>query len=579
MADRKPPKDKIKYSFADVIMNREKKDIHSHRAWNMKQIDNSKQFKFGTWDIEAANWWDLKLLGVFDGSKYTPFTDVKNFLNNILCKKYDNWHWFAHFGGRYDVNFVFDFIRKFPDVYETSFYCSGSMVLRLTIKRGSFVCHLLDSYRLLPASLEKLTTSFDVPHKKGKIDFENIILNQELLEYNESDCRGLFEVITKLYDKVQVQADTYASLSMVYWKKNYLKTNLLHPPEAIKEFIRKAYHGGRVEVYKHEGKHINAFDVNSMYPYCMTMKVPYLLRGKCTNLDTSEDYYGFARAIVSVPDDMYIPPLPMRLDRLYFPTGTLSGYWSFEEIREAEHRGCKVIKIIEGYSFYTDYLFVEFVKDLYEWKVSGNETQRTIAKFLLNSLYGKFGQSPEKEMYCLERNAPNGATPILDSDGKITEFAKYIKRSNGSHLLPHISAAITSKARLELLKVLDNKSFYCDTDSVFTTNTMPIWTKKLGSWEPQGSGYGIFFQPKLYYFEGKWKAKGINSKEQDVQKFIDGEPNISLRHTSVKEALRKGKDACSSVEVSKVYRDYQGKRQWLKGHQDTRPWNIKEILK
>jgi hypothetical protein len=577
MVNRKPTK---KESITDIIkkMDPNYSDAYKPVKWNLKKTKDSKHFTFGTWDIEAANWWDLKLIGLYDGTDYLPFTNIEDFLDIILSRKYRNWHWFAHFGGRYDVNFIFDYIRKFPEIYETSFYCSGSMVLRLTIKRGRYSCHLLDSYRLLPAKLADLTTSFNVEHKKGSIDFDKIELNEELLTYNESDCRGLYEVITKLYKKVRVQADTYASLSMAYWKKNYLKQELLHPSDEVKEFIRAGYHGGRVEVFKHEGYDINAFDVNSMYPFCMTERVPYLMRSKCTNIEIDDMYYGFANAIVEVPD-MYIPPLPVRLDRLYFPVGRLVGTWSFEELREAQRRGCTIIRILDGYSFYTDYLFKEFVKDLYEWKVSGDETNRSIAKFLLNSLYGKFGQMPEKEMYCLERNAPEGSTPILDANGIPTEFAKYKKISSASHLLPHISAAITSKARLELLKMLDERSYYCDTDSCFTTKTIPIWTKKLGSWEPQGKGHGIFFQPKLYYFEGKWKAKGINSKEQDVQKFIDGEPNVSTRHRSVKEALSKGIDACSSIEISKVYRDYQSKRAWINGKKDTRPWNIKEILK
>lgn len=567
---------KLKFS---KLVNLVTKKPAPDTIWNLKPSNSSKKFQYGTWDIEAQNWWELKLIGVFDGNHYEPHTSIKEFLEHILQAKYNHYHWFAHFGGRYDINFIFDYIRKSTKTYITSFYCSGSMVLRLTIKRGRYTAHLLDSYRLLPAKLADLTTSFDVQHKKqvGKIDFSNVVLNQDLLEYNESDCRGLYEVIHKLYDKVQVQADTFASLSMTYWKKNYLKQELLHPSSEVKEFVRKGYHGGRVEVYKHEGHNINAFDVNSMYPFCMTSRVPTNLKGRCRSIDIDEQYYGFAEVMINVPNDLYIPPLPVRLDKLYFPTGNLLGVWSFEELREAEKRGCKIQRVLKAYSFYTDYLFVDFVKDLYQWKVSGNETHRAIAKFLLNSLYGKFGQQPEKEMYCIEETAPAGAIPILDMNGNVTDFAKYTKTSYASYLLPHISAAITSKARLELLKVLDKNSYYCDTDSVFTSNTMPIWTKKLGSWEPIGKGHGIFYQPKLYLFEGKWKAKGINSKEQDVCKFIEGEPNVTTRHTSVKEALRTGKDACSSIEVSKIYRDYKGKRKWLP-NKDTRPWNIREIL-
>lgn len=544
--------------------------------WNLRTITNSKQFQYGTWDIEAANWWDLKLIGIFDGYEYRPFVSVPEFLSHIMQRKYENWHWFAHFGGRYDINFVFDFIRQYPKIYNIKFYCSGSMVLRLTIQHGRRITHLLDSFRLLPASLEKLTNSFNVEHKKGSIDFTKIELNKELLEYNESDCRGLYECINKLYKRINVQADTYASLSMAYWKKNHLKQDLIHPSEEIKEFIRKGYHGGRVEVFKHQSHNVSAYDVNSMYPYCMKSRIPTAFKGITRNIECSDEYYGFAHVLIDVPD-MYIPPLPVRKNKLYFPVGTFSGIWSFEEIQYAISKGAKVLKIYKAYTFFTEYLFVEFVDKLYEWKVSGDETMRTIAKFLLNSLYGKFGQSPEKDVYIVEKDAPAGAELIFDVNGNPTEFAKYTKRSMASHLLPHISAAITSKARLELAKVLNEQSYYCDTDSVFTTNSMPIYTKKLGSWEPQGHGHGIFYQPKLYFFEGKWKAKGINSKEQDVIKFVQGEVNISTRTVSVKEALRKGVPACASVQISKHFREDQPKRKWNATHTDTRPWDITEI--
>src|ERR1700740_990364 len=96
-------------------------------------LDHVKSFNFGTWDIEARDWWTLQLIGAFDGEDYYHFRDVDSFLDHIMQKKYRNYRWFAHFGGRYDINFIFDRIRERRHA-QVDFYCSGSMVMRMKIK-------------------------------------------------------------------------------------------------------------------------------------------------------------------------------------------------------------------------------------------------------------------------------------------------------------------------------------------------------------------------------------------------------------------------------------------------------------
>jgi hypothetical protein len=169
-------------------------------------------------------------------------------------------------------------------------------------------------------------------------------------------------------------------------------------------------------------------------------------------------------------------------------------------------------------------------------------------------------------------------------------FAYYERTSRAAYLLPHISAAVTSKARLHLLSRLNNSIYYCDTDSVFTTDIIET-SKEMGEWSLVGEGECRFWQPKLYKFNGKWKAKGLNMHNPDckdrskclcgsaiVDAFVDGNINKVIRRKSIKEAMRDGSRATMDVIIEKRLRESRPKRAWINDN-DTRPWNMKELEK
>ena len=66
-----------------------------------------------------------------------------------------------------------------------------------------------------------------------------------------------------------------------------------------------------------------------------------------------------------------------------------------EEIYNAMNYGYKV-KVIDGYLFDKEYIFTDYVNDLYKMKENSQKgtPNYAISKLLLNSLYGKFGMSP-----------------------------------------------------------------------------------------------------------------------------------------------------------------------------------------
>lgn len=549
----------------------------------------STHFKYCTWDIEANNWWDLVLIGLWDGYEYYHFRTVEEFFEFIFQSKYNGRRFFAHFGGRYDFNFVFDFIRRWNKKISCSFYCSGSLVIQITLKYQNITIKLCDSYRLfyMPASsdvaktdnksgLRALGKVFNVLHQKTDLDFSEVRYNKETILYNEQDCRCLYEVMERFFEETGVMSETFATHALRIWRKDFLKQILWKPPDEVSEFVRRSYHGGRVEVFKRGALQLRAYDVNSMYPYVMQFPVPVRYLGQSRKLLHDPKTYGFVDATIETSPD-YIPVLPVHLEKLYFPCGRIRGTWSAEELIEAEKRGSRIEKIHRAHYFEAERLFEGYVQKLYQLKKTAtSEATRLIAKGLLNALYGKFGQNPRKKMYCLEEQAPSGSYPILEPNGAPSGFAYYERTSHSAYLLPHLAAAVTSKARLHLLSRLDDSTYYCDTDSVFTSKEYPT-SKELGDWGSIGEGEAMFVQPKLYKWKGTWKSKGLG-KDQNIDDFIAGNPNMIKRARSIKEALRDGTDACAHVTVTKYLRETRPKRAWI-NDEDTRPWDVKELAK
>jgi hypothetical protein len=448
------------------------------------------------------------------------------------------------------------------------------MVIQMTIRRNGQITKLCDSFRLLPAALRDLGKAFGVKHQKTSYEFEAMEYGRELIEYNEMDCRCLYECLERFYAETGVQSETFATHAMKIFRKDHLKQLIWKPRPDVTEFVRQSYHGGRVEVFKSHHPNLTAYDVNSMYPYVMQFPMPIEYIGQSREL--SDDKYGFIHATVSIPD-CYIPGLPVRFGKLFFPMGTVTGVWTADELRHEACRGATIQKIHQAHYFQTEPIFQSYIEKLYELKKTATEPTRTIAKLLLNSFYGKFGQDPVKKVYCTEIDAPDGAEPIITPEGEPTGYAFFEKVSHASYLLPHLASAVTSAARLHLLDSLTEASFYCDTDSIFTTESIPV-SNKLGGWSLVGEGECQFIQPKLYKFRGIWKAKGLN-RDESIDAFVDGAVNHGRRTISIKEALKSGQSATQHIQVEKVLREENPKRKWEPGHTDTRPWDISEILK
>jgi hypothetical protein len=328
------------------------------------------------------------------------------------------------------------------------------------------------------------------------------------------------------------------------------------------------------------------------------------LPANCTGIQKEIPKSGLylARVKVEVPE-MYLPPVPIRdkHKRIMFPTGKWECYLTKVDIELAESVGCKIKNMKEVYTFDEFYDLKDYVIDLYEKKAKAKGFERLLYKLLLNSLYGKFAESNEKEKMILypdkiECTHLYKGKKKHENNSCIRMFANkqegaYIRSDfiHSSHIHVPISAFVTAYSRELLYKYLvASKTFYyCDTDSVVCTKKNKfVDSDILGELKYEYDVIkGELIAPKLYRLLVKEKGeekqvlrtKGfprLNSEGFD--KLLKGESVVLKRFVSLKENYRSGDTTPKEREMEKrVYLDVQ-KRKFLENG-DSRPLSIKEL--
>ena len=121
---------------------------------------------FFTFDIEAENWKDFRLCGIYDGKDYLRFTSMDELADFMFSKPRRDMIGYAH-NLAYDGMFILDHILNVRTDLSAKPIINGSKILSISVSdRNKHKWILRDSLSLLPESLKKLTEDFDVPHKK-----------------------------------------------------------------------------------------------------------------------------------------------------------------------------------------------------------------------------------------------------------------------------------------------------------------------------------------------------------------------------------------------------------------------------
>jgi hypothetical protein len=552
---------------------------------NLKPLKKeAKQKPFAVVDIETREWIHHVVSGAFaPDTGFRHFKTLKGLLS-FCFEHYQGKRIFAHFGGRFDFLFFIDEALKQGWQIE-NLITRGTPILTFELVRGEERITFCDSSALLPFGLKRLCENFKVEHPKQDIDYSKITkITPKLLKYLEHDCKGLYEVLEKFYSWPLIAkagpATTLAGQALRVFR-TMMKEEIPALNKRVDRYVRASYFGGRTEIFKpifeSESEEITCYDVNSLYPFQMwshDMPVRFL------HFTDEYDPYnpGFYDCRVEVPESEYVPALGILHEGKYvFPTGTFTGRFASCEIEYARSLGYK-IEVTRGAVFQSGgRIFREYVETLYEIREASEKdsVDNTLAKLLMNSLYGRFALRLTRENIVFDDGSA-GLKPWREVKLK-GKTARLMKREVELQSFNNVAipAWITAQGRIHMhrsiYKPYGEHLFYTDTDSGYLACKVPSG-KGLGELKEEFSEKSAcFLLPKTYVAGKKVVMKGFEKKKcanftfEDFKNFLEGDLKYlrittESRFATLSTALKSGKLVTMTKTGTKEIRSKYDKR-------------------
>jgi hypothetical protein len=497
-------------------------------------------------------------------------------IRSIKTYIYSGYKIYLHNLSNFDGIFLFKILSDIPGSNLIPVIKDGKMIsLTLSWRTNSttnkiYNIEFRDSLLMLPNSLNKLARAFNVEDKaifpysfvnEVPLDYVGPVpsikyfadlnlkdyhlyksnylntwnLREETIKYCEQDCRTLWFIIDKfnelIFNKYSLNVHrfpTLPSLAFGIFRAHYLKSDTIPLINGqMYHDIRSGYTGGHTDVYKPYGENISRYDVNSLYPYVMAkfpspIGTPTYFEGDITNFE--ENPFGFFEVEVTSPAKMERPLLQTRVKtkggyRTMAPLGSWVDMIFSEEMKEYQKYGYS-FKVIRGYLFDKGFIFSDYVNDLYKIKESHkkDEPMYLISKLLMNSLYGRFGMTPNLVEHSILENSlldkflskedfeiiecldlKNGKTLISYQS---TEVDQSLERTPNVNIA--IAASITAYARVHMSQFLADPTlqiFYTDTDSIDIKGPLPkhLIGPALGQLKLEDIfDEAVFVAPKVY---------------------------------------------------------------------------------
>ncbi len=563
----------------------------------------------------------LRLIGVYDGERYRHYETMKAFLNAELTSHNRNKWFYAHAGGLFDVRYVFEYLLDHPqDDLKINACFSGSSAIIVRITKGKNSWYFLDSYWLIRQSLRDIGkwVGIDKGGGDGNLD-EFYAPLPELIDYNETDCVILYKAIQifennllKLGGQLEM---TVASSALSLFKRAFL-TRTIFPLPDVNRIARHAYIASRVEVLQRECWSADYYDINSSFPHAMTFEGPGNLIDTRRTLPDSGIH--LVDATIKIPEK-FIPPVPYRTDdrRVYFPIGQWRGWFSSVDMRLLEETKCRIQKVHEVYSFEDFKDLSRYAETIYELRKNApSKAENQVLKILLNSLYGKFGESEIKSRIVVNPDASFFKIPEYTSETGIGRsylmpgVYEVVERKDVAHCHVPMALHITAIARKSIYNYMTEASnvFYCDTDGfcVPCTDSFDESNELGGLKKEKPIFHGQFAAPKLYAYQETEggphtiKAKGFSKVRGGV---VNGEwiskPEDNshpltysdfchlLEHKEVhveqfsrlKQGLKGGNIHPSEGIIEKRWRNVVKPKRFFYRDGSSRPWTVEELIK
>lgn len=480
-------------------------------AYGICEIGNPDNFTYGN-DINDFMKWANE-----QGKATVYFHNLKFDGEFILCWLFENG--FKYIGDRRDLekNTFTTLISDKGQFYsmEICFERKGKEKKSLTI---------YDSLKILPFSVEAIAKGFNLPISKLEIDYNETrekghILTKKEIDYLRNDVDIVARALNTLFEqglnKMTQGSNALYDYKQTVGSKNF---NKWFPIPDYDSDIRQSYKGGFTylnpkfkELDLTEGI---VLDVNSLYPSVMYYQpLPYgegiFFKGKYK----ADKIYNLYVQMFTCQFELkpgHIPTIQLKNNLSFIPTQYLESS-DGEDVTLCltnvdlelfmEHYNVFNIEYHSGWKFKSTIgLFKDYIdkwnKVKMESTLNGNKAMRTLAKLMLNALYGKFALNP------------NVQSKIPWYDNGIVKYKLGEKETRDPIYIP-VGTFITAWARHKTIssaqKVYD-RFVYADTDSLHLIGTeipdmLEVDPVKLGAWKHESTFKRARFIRQKSYIE------------------------------------------------------------------------------
>ena len=255
-----------------VVIDKDKNEIHKPYAAGLMRVMPGEELNDLQIDTYFSEDYSI-ILDSFEERSTKVLVDFIHRIESIVRKSKSPFTIYFHNFSRFDGIILLKPLLRNHRLYEVVVYSGKKMLFRFR-----------DSLNLLPGKLALLANNLcpelgskgSIPHEK--IDISYIQSHKsDLIEYLRQDIlllggimKKVQEIYFNLYKVDIVSKITLSSLALTIFRMNYYDAWPIHIPNQNEDtFIRRAYYGGHVDVYKPKGEKLYYYDVNSLYPYIM----------------------------------------------------------------------------------------------------------------------------------------------------------------------------------------------------------------------------------------------------------------------------------------------------------------------
>jgi hypothetical protein len=571
-----------------------------------------------TTDENDCRVWAYSICSIEDVSKFWYGNNIDDFFE--WCRKNDNpslWFHNLKFDGTYIINWLFEngfkWVEKedIGDKTFTTLITDMGQFYQITVyfKHSKKHCRkvtFFDSLKILNFSVEKIAEDFDLPIRKLSIDYNKprpvgYIIQPDEVDYIRNDVEIMARALQFMFLEGQTKM-TIAGDAMKSLKETIIGFRKKFPvlPKEVDAEIRKSYRGGFTYVNETwQGKEVGKgiiLDVNSLYPYCMTLELPFgepvFFEGEYQDDPTHPLYVQSLTCAFELKPGK-IPSIQLKNNLSFMPNEYVKSskgkvvtlYLTSVDLQLFKDQynfwgtvwngGFKFMKCKGIFDKYVQMWTAEKIKAGKE----KNKSKRQLAKLMLNSSYGRLSLSPTAKQ----------KKPFLDHE-EVVRFELLPEEEREPVYIP-CGAFITALGREKTIRTSqairdytiakygEDRYYYSDTDSIHANlspedleelkDLIKIDKYELGCWDEEAKfTKALYIRQKCYIemIDGKVEVTvaGLPKYLAPIINFDNFKKGFStggMTHEQLIEMAKK--NGATDEEIEKLHHKFRYK--YVKG--------------